>query len=44
VIEKKGSWFYFNEEKIGQGREATKKTLMENQELFNKVKEATLNK
>ncbi len=44
VIEKSGSWYSYNEERIGQGRENVKKYFMENRELSNslylKVKEA----
>jgi len=35
LIKKSGSWFSYNEEKIGQGRENVKKFLEENQELYN---------
>ena len=44
IIEKKGSWYYFNNEKIGQGKEATKKYLVDNLELFEKIKSLALNK
>jgi len=44
VIDKSGSWYSYNGERIGQGRENVKKYLMENPELSNslylKVKEA----
>jgi recombination protein RecA len=42
VIEKKGSWFYFDDEKIGQGKDITKKHLLENPELFSRIKERAL--
>ncbi|MDR0857268.1 MAG: recombinase RecA [Mycoplasmataceae bacterium] len=38
IIEKRGSWFYLDEEKIGQGRDATKEILVNNPELFEKIK------
>jgi recombination protein RecA len=38
VIEKRGVWYYFAGEKIGQGRDGTKIFLMNNIELFNKIK------
>lgn len=44
IIEKKGSWYYFNNEKIGQGKGATKKYLVDNLELFEKIKSLSLNK
>ncbi len=44
VIEKSGSWYSYEGERIGQGRENVKKFFKENEELFNrlmlKVKEA----
>jgi len=44
IVEKSGAWFAYNGEKIGQGREATKKYLEENpkilDELAKKVKAA----
>lgn len=44
IVEKSGAWFAYNDQKIGQGREATKKYLEDNPkvmlELEKKVKEA----
>lgn len=44
IVEKSGAWFAYNNEKIGQGREATKKHLEENpkilEELAKKVTES----
>ena len=37
IIEKAGSWFSYNGEKIGQGRENVKKYLMENSALMEEV-------
>ena len=40
VIQKSGSWFSFENEKIGQGREAVRLALKEKMDLRNKVKKA----
>ena len=40
VIEKSGSWFSFENEKIGQGREAVRLALKEKADLTSKVKKA----
>ena len=37
VVEKKGAWFQYNGEKLGQGREAAKKFLRENKKIANKI-------
>ncbi len=37
VIKKSGSWFSYNEEKIGQGRENAKKYLKNNTEIFAEI-------
>lgn len=37
LIDKRGSWFSFEEQQIGQGREATKTAIGEDQELQNKL-------
>ena len=39
IIEKSGSWFSYNGERIGQGRENVKKYLEENPEIANEVEE-----
>jgi recombination protein RecA len=37
VVKKAGSWFSYGTDKLGQGREAVKKALREDPELFKKV-------
>jgi len=37
IIEKAGSWFSYNGEKIGQGRENVKKYLRENPDILDEV-------
>lgn len=37
VVGKSGAWFDYNDAKIGQGREATKKYLKENQEVLSEI-------
>lgn len=37
IIEKSGSWFSYNGDRIGQGRENVKKYLLENPEIMNEV-------
>ncbi len=37
IIEKSGSWFSYNGEKIAQGRENTKKYLLENPDITNEI-------
>ncbi len=37
IVEKSGSWFSYDEERIGQGRENAKKFLTENQEMAKKI-------
>ncbi|MDR2636631.1 MAG: recombinase RecA [Mycoplasmataceae bacterium] len=44
IIEKRGSWFYFNDEKIGQGKDNTKSILLENTNLFSQIKEKVISK
>ena len=39
IIEKRGSWFSFEGEQLGQGRDQTKVVLSENPELQNKINE-----
>ncbi|MDD5597111.1 MAG: recombinase RecA [Victivallaceae bacterium] len=40
VLEKRGSWFSFDAEQLGQGREATKVLLQENEELQERILKA----
>jgi recombination protein RecA len=42
VIKKSGSWFSYQEDKIGQGLESVKQLLKDNPELFEEIKEKTL--
>ena len=39
IIEKAGSWFSYNGERIGQGRENVKKYLKENPDILKDVEE-----
>ena len=39
IVEKAGSWFSYNGERIGQGRENVKKYLRENPEMLNEIEE-----
>jgi recombination protein RecA len=40
VVDKKGSWFSFKGEKLGQGKEATRLNLKQNRKLFAEVEKA----
>lgn len=44
VVEKAGAWFSYNNAKIGQGRENSKKFLSENTEIFEEIKNKVLAK
>src|SRR3989454_2552910 len=44
VVEKKGAWLQFNGELIGQGKEASQKTLVEKPDLTKKIVDAILQK
>ena len=44
VVEKKGAWLQFNGELIGQGKEASQKTLVEKPDLTKKIVDAILEK
>ena len=37
IIKKSGSWFSYNETKLGQGREAVKSLLLDNTELADEI-------
>lgn len=39
VIQKSGSWFSYKEDRIGQGRDAVKKLLLENEKLNNEIEQ-----
>ena len=39
IVEKAGSWFSYDGERIGQGRENVKKYLRENPEMLNEIEE-----
>ena len=44
VVQKSGAWFSFENEKIGQGRESTRKFLKENSKLMTKIKKQVIEK
>jgi recombination protein RecA len=44
IIQKAGSWFSYKEERIGQGRDAVKKYLSENEKLMKTVEQETRKK
>jgi recombination protein RecA len=37
IVQKSGSWFSYNTDKLGQGREAVKQLLVDNPELANEI-------
>ncbi len=37
IVQKSGSWFSYNSDKLGQGREGVKKLLSDNPELANEI-------
>ena len=39
IVKKSGSWFNYGEERLGQGREAAKKSLRENPDLRNEIED-----
>ena len=39
IVRKSGSWFNYDEERLGQGREAAKKSLRENPDLRNEIED-----
>jgi recombination protein RecA len=44
IIQKMGSWFSFENEKLGQGREGVKKYLQENPKILNRIEKLILAK
>ncbi|MBQ2422819.1 MAG: recombinase RecA, partial [Clostridia bacterium] len=42
IVKKSGAWFYYNEERIGQGRDNVKRTLEEKPEFTAKLKELVI--
>ena len=44
IIQKSGSWLSFENEKIGQGREAARKFLKENPKVMAKIEKAVIEK
>lgn len=44
IVSKAGSWYSYGETKIGQGLDNTRKTLEDNPELYEEIKEKVLNK
>ncbi|NGX44169.1 MAG: Protein RecA [Candidatus Anoxychlamydiales bacterium] len=44
IIEKKGAWFNFKENKLGQGREAVKETLKKDKNLYDTIEKLILQK
>ncbi len=42
IIRKKGPWYYFKDEKLGQGKDSTRSFLISNIDLFEKVKDECL--
>ena len=43
IVEKRGAWYYYQDEKIGQGRNATKEFLLNNPDLYENIKNEALN-
>ena len=39
IVEKSGSWYSYNGERIGQGRENAKKFLLDNSEISNEIED-----
>ena len=44
IIQKSGSWFSYNNEKMGQGRENAKQYLADNSEILNEIEKIILEK
>jgi recombination protein RecA len=37
IVQKSGSWFSYNNDKLGQGRESVKQLLLDNPEMANEI-------
>ena len=37
IVQKSGSWFSYNNDKMGQGRESVKQLLLDNPEMANEI-------
>ena len=37
IVQKSGSWFSYNSDKLGQGREAVKQLMIDNPEMANEI-------
>ena len=37
IVQKSGSWFSYNNDKLGQGRESVKQLMLDNPELSNEI-------
>ena len=44
IVQKSGAWFSYENEKIGQGRESTRKYLKDNPKIMNKIKKHVIEK
>lgn len=43
IVQKSGSWYSYNNDKLGQGKEAVRQLFIDNPELFDEIKKATIN-
>lgn len=43
IINKKGTWYFWNDQKLAQGKEATKTYLLNNKTIYEEIKNKTLN-
>ena len=37
IVQKSGSWFSYNNDKLGQGRDAVKQLMLDNPEMANEI-------
>ncbi len=42
IVKKSGAWFYYNEDRIGQGRDNVKRMMEENEKFTNEIKEKVI--